>query len=720
MAKRRKRRKTKSLVLNKYKVWVSMIVLWWLYFFSLYLAQGSPILEILTSYASVAFGKIWLNIFFGLSVVVWTLILTKAHLMRILIKQFVAVMFLVSALLNFNIIDGIESRMIEYQDFWWYISWPLIQLLDVIFWGQAIAIKVFIILLFIWVISRILYTFNVSVPKIKLWVESYNKPSSSKKIKKAAKSSNEDVRRAVQQVSTNNHKKNEADDMSKTFLKSLIKQKVDQKLNEKTINKQNNITFSADKPTFHTSLLESNASNITKIDETFLVEKAQSLKNKLMEFNVPVSIEGFDVWPTIMQVRIKPQQWIRVSSIENLSNDIKLSMRSKSLRIIAPIPGTDSVGIQLPNPKPSMVRLGDIMWSQEFQSQIRKVNTTLALGKQIDGSIIVKDLESMPHLLVAGATGSGKSVGVNDFILSLMYQNSPSELKFLMVDPKQVELELYSWLPYMLWPIVSDPDKALKLLKRAVDEMEHRYGLLKSKRVRNIDEYNKKLIGDNKLFRIVIVIDELADMMMHKNKKDVETCITRIAQKARAIGIHLIVATQRPSVNVITGLIKANIPTRIAFGVVSEIDSRTILWRKWAEDLVGKWDMLYTDPNTKFPIRIQAPFVSTEEIEKIVSKLKDKYMQWLSEEDIYNPEILQALEWKLETMSWSFSGWSGDDEELIQQAIQVIAQTRKASATLLQRKLNVGFARAARIMDQLEERGIVWPQDGAKPREIFI
>ena len=577
--------------------------------------------------------------------------------------------------------------------------------------------------MFIWIIAWILYTFNFSVPKIRLGMEKYDTPSYSKKSKNNHASSNADVRKAVQQANTSHNKNsnNESGDMSKTFLKSLIKQKVDEKISEKAIAKQNNIVFAADKPTFHTSLLESNIWKVTKIDESFLVEKAQSLKNKLMEFNVPVSIEWFDIGPTIMQVRIKPQQWIRVSSIEKLSNDVKLSMRSKSLRIVAPIPGTDTVGIQLPNPKPSMVRLGDIMWSQEFQSQIRKVNTTLALGKQIDGSIIVKDLESMPHLLVAGATWSGKSVWVNDFILSLMYQNSPSELKFLMVDPKQVELELYSWLPYMLWPIVSDPDKALKLLKRAVDEMENRYWLLKAKRVRNIDEYNKKLIGDNKLFRIVIVIDELADMMMHKNKKDVEICITRIAQKARAIGIHLIVATQRPSVNVITGLIKANIPTRIAFGVVSEIDSRTILWRKWAEDLVGKWDFLYTDPNTKFPIRIQAPFVSTEEIEKIVSKLKDKYMQWLSEEDIYNPDILKALEWKLETMSNLFSGGSwGDDEELIEKAIQVIAQTRKASATLLQRKLNVGFARAARIMDQLEERGIVWPQDGAKPREIFI
>jgi S-DNA-T family DNA segregation ATPase FtsK/SpoIIIE len=248
--------------------------------------------------------------------------------------------------------------------------------------------------------------------------------------------------------------------------------------------------------------------------------------------------------------------------------------------------------------------------------------------------------------------------------------------------------------------------------------MERRYTMLKEKRVKNIEEYNHKIIWE-KLYRIVIVIDELADMMMWGNKKDVETCITRIAQKARAVGIHLIVATQRPSVNVITWLIKANIPTRVALGVTIEVDSRTILGRKWAEALVGNWDMLYMDSNTRFPIRIQAPFVSTEEIEKIVQMLKSKYMKWLSEEDIYNPEIIQALESKLEK-GWSYSWSAGDDDELIEQAIQVIAQTRKASATLLQRKLGVWFARAARIMDQMEERWLIWPQDWAKPRDIFM
>ena len=396
-----------------------------------------------------------------------------------------------------------------------------------------------------------------------------------------------------------------------------------------------------------------------------------------------------------MQIKIKPEEGIKISAIEGLSNDIKLSLKSKSLRIIAPIPGTDMIGIQIPNPKASMVRLGDIIGTEEFSMQMKKNSTNLSLGKGIDGSVQVKALESMPHLLVAGATGSGKSVGINDFIVSLMFQNTPAELKFLMVDPKQVELEMYSGLPYLLAPIVYDSGKAIKLLQWTVEEMEKRYSTLKDQRVRNLDEYNQKMEaeGQEKMYRIVFIIDEMADMMLSSsaNRKEVENCINRLAAKARAVGIHLILATQRPSVNVITGLIKANIPTRIAFGVVSEVDSRTILGRKGAEDLVGKGDMLYMDPSTKFPIRIQAPFVSTEEIERVVSQLRNKYMQNLTEEDIYHPEIIAALESKVETARGVLSsgGEGGNDEDLINQAIQVIAETRKASATLLQRKLNV-------------------------------
>lgn len=720
MARRKYRKSKKTVILNKTKLWIFMIILWFLFFFSLYLAKGSPIFDLLVKYAAIPFGETWLFVFFWLCVLVWILILLKWYLMNVLLRQFIVVLMLVSAVLNFPILDSWSGN---YQEYGWYISWPIFWVLKAMFGNQTTAIKAFVILLLVGSLIRVFYTFNFRLPKINFKVEREAAPAHPKVTQpqlKLERQSTKDIADKINQQKpfwVQNPEPSVRND-SRSFLKELIKWKVEEKIQEKK--PRPIISFAGDKPTFSTSLLKPGDMN-SSINERFLVEKAKAVQDKLMEFNVPVTIEWFDLWPSVVQVRIKPEAWVAISKIESLANDIKLSLKSKSLRIVAPIPGTDTVWIQIPNPDPKMVRLQDIIASDEFQKWMQKDATNLTLWKWIDWSVIVKTLDSMPHLLVAWATGSWKSVWVNWFILSLMYQNTPSELKFLMVDPKQVELELYSGLPYMLWPIVSDPDKALKLLRWAVDEMEHRYSLLKDKRVRNIDEYNQKIIWE-KMFRIVFVIDELADMMMHKNKKDVETCITRIAQKARAVWIHLIVATQRPSVNVITWLIKANMPTRIAFGVVSQVDSMTILGRKWAEDLVWKWDLLYIDTTTKRPIRAQSPFVETWEIERVVETLKEKYMQWLSEDDIYNPEIIQALEDKVETATWSFgtSGTWGSDEELIQQAIQVIAETRKASATLLQRKLNVWFARAARIMDELEERWIIWPQQWAKPRDIYI
>ena len=643
---------------------------------------------------------------------------------------------LISAFLNVRL--WTLQTPINYTANGGYFSWPLIWLLEK--WlkngsqSYITAIYAIVIVLLLGAIVYLLYVLNVRLPKLpKINIEQSEKP-----IKKEKKTdSKEDERPTItisrpdistddilEKVSQATGKVVQATSSWGSLLKEMFKTKVTQKIEEKKPKPV--ISFSGDKPTFGYSALESNLGNQQTVDENFLVEKAKALQTKLSEFWVPIAIEGFDIWPSIVQIKIKPEEGIKISAIEGLSNDIKLSLKSKSLRIIAPIPGTDMIGIQIPNPKASMVRLGDIISTEEFSMQMKKNSTNLSLGKGIDGSVQVKALESMPHLLVAGATGSGKSVGINDFIVSLMFQNTPAELKFLMVDPKQVELEMYSGLPYLLAPIVYDSGKAIKLLQWTVEEMEKRYSTLKDQRVRNLDEYNQKMEaeGQEKMYRIVFIIDEMADMMLSSsaNRKEVENCINRLAAKARAVGIHLILATQRPSVNVITGLIKANIPTRIAFGVVSEVDSRTILGRKGAEDLVGKGDMLYMDPSTKFPIRIQAPFVSTEEIERVVSQLRNKYMQNLTEEDIYHPEIIAALESKVETARGVLSsgGEGGNDEDLINQAIQVIAETRKASATLLQRKLNVWFARAARIMDVLEERGIIWPQEGAKPRDIFI
>lgn len=494
------------------------------------------------------------------------------------------------------------------------------------------------------------------------------------------------------------------------MLKWVIKQKIQEKT--KIIN------FPEDKPTFDINILESWSQNIN-INQNFLSEKASRLQNKLAEFNIPVEIQGFNVWPSVIQIKVSPSAWIKLSSIENLKNDIALALKTKSLRIISPIPWTDSVGIEIANPHPSLIKLRDWLEEHSFASAMSKNLTNLAMGKWIDGSFVVKSLEEMPHLLVAWSTWSGKSVGINDFILSLLYQNHPGELRFLMIDPKQVELSMYDWLPYLLAPVETRPERSLKILKRSVEEMERRYTLLKNHKVKNLQEYNKK--SEEKLSRIVIVIDELADLMMNKSiKKDIETCITRIAQKARAAGMHLIIWTQRPSVDVITWLIKANIPTRIAFAVVSQTDSRTILDMKWAEDLVGKWDMLYIDPTTKFPQRIQAPYISTEEIENIIDHLKKKYAKDLHDDDIYNQELMNFLDAKNDTKWWTFGWWDENDDELVQKAIEIILETRKASATLLQRKLGVWFARAARIMDMLEEKWIVWPQEWAKPRDILI
>jgi DNA segregation ATPase FtsK/SpoIIIE, S-DNA-T family len=507
-------------------------------------------------------------------------------------------------------------------------------------------------------------------------------------------------------------------------LKNLLKDKISKRLQTKEDEKSMtlmHVNFPDDKPTFPLTLLDIDTHKEPGISEEWLLHKAESVKAKLKEFDIDVEIEGCNIGPTVLQFKIKPESGVKIAKIEGLKKDMSLAIKAKSVRILAPIPDTDCVGIEIPNPKPQMVRLREILWSMQFTQLMSKNLTNLTLGTGIDGSTVVKSLEEMPHVLIAGATGSGKSVGVNSFILSLIYQNSPAELKFLMVDPKQVELGIYEGIPYLLAPIITEADKAVKVLKWAVDHMNERYLKLKNLKVRNIIEYNEKVGEHEKMYRMVIIIDELADLMMSGSKKDTELYITRIAQMARAVGMHLMLATQRPSVNVITGLIKANIPTRIAFWVVQNIDSRCILDQGWAEDLVGKWDMLYLDPKTKYPIRVQGCFVSTAETEAVIEEIRMKYMkeQGLNEGDTYHPEIMRILESKGETTAGGIDV-TDDDEALIEQAIDVILQTNKASATMLQRKLGIGFPRAAKIIDILEDRGMVGPQEGAKPREIMM
>ena len=661
---------------------------------------------------NLLFGIIWTHILFGLIMIIWVVIFLEP--LKIQRRLFPKVFFLLFAATGVLSLPILEEQNLHSMGKWagWYL-WDMIVTLTYFLMWNANPTKIIIITIFLGALAWLLYSIDAKnlVPKMNIDVG----PIATKK--KDTKKSTKKPLLPINNVST--EIPSDAS-IKKNLFKSLIKGKMEKKIaNKKEKKKAILINFPKDKPTFDTNIMDKIPKNTVKIDEWILIEKARKIQGKLAEFNIPVEVSGYDIGPTVIQFKIKPDSGIKVSSIERLKKDLSLSMRSKSLRILAPIPGTNVVGIEIPNPNAEIVYLKEILRSKEMKTNMNKQFTNLCVGKWIDGSIFLQPLEKMPHLLVAGATWSGKSVAINDFILSLMYQNSPSELKFIMIDPKQVELGLYEGLPYLLAPIINDPEKALRALKWAVEEMKSRYKLLKVNKVRNIEEYNSKVSDKEKMNRIVIIIDELADLMMSGKKKDVELYISRIAQMARAVWMHLIVATQRPSVNVITGLIKANIPTRIAFGVVSQIDSRTILDRMWAEDLLGKWDLLFSSPANKYPIRVQAPFVSTEDTEKIIKSIQNKYMQGLSEEDIYDSKLIEALEQSAATTGPGV--WAGNgDELLLRQAIEVIQETRKASITLLQRRLKVGFARAARLMDQLEERWVVWPQEGSKAREIRI
>jgi len=459
-------------------------------------------------------------------------------------------------------------------------------------------------------------------------------------------------------------------------------------------------------------LLDSRTSEISA-DEKFLKQKADQIENKLRQFGIDVTMEGVHLGPTVMQYELKPHDGVKLSKITTLKNDLALALAAESLRIEAPIPGKSLVGIEVPNEKRSVVRLHELLVSDEF----RKKGSTLKLpiGRAADGSPVIGDLTKMPHLLIAGQTGSGKSVAINEILISLLYQNSPADLRMILVDPKRVELTPYNAIPHLLTPVIVEPEKTIAALRWAVNEMTRRYKVCADDHVRNISEYNEKHKTD-RLPYIVIVIDELADLMMVASK-EVEGLICRLAQMARAVGIHLIIATQRPSVDVITGLIKANIPTRLAFTVASGVDSRTIIDSIGAEDLLGMGDGLYLTSEIGKPIRVQGVYLSTEEANAVTQTVK------LTKEPEYITEEITEVKQE-ETFLPGFepveATGNESDDELMEKAIQVMRETRKASASLFQRRLSLGYARAARIIDMLEERGYVGPSQGAKPREIFL
>jgi DNA segregation ATPase FtsK/SpoIIIE, S-DNA-T family len=461
-------------------------------------------------------------------------------------------------------------------------------------------------------------------------------------------------------------------------------------------------------------LLEQEHSVLT-VDDDELKRNAKLIEEKLEEFGIEVSVRDARPGPTVTQFTLQPAEGVKLSKIENLKNDLALALAAQSLRIEAPIPGKSLVGVEMPNLKRSTVRLREILESPMFSEA--ESTLTLPLGRDVSGEPVVAAIEDMPHLLIAGATGSGKSVCMNVFLTALLYQNAPHELKFILVDPKRVELMPYNGIPHLLTPVITDAEKALQALRWAVAEMGRRLHRFSDAGARNIFEYNEKQTEEgNKLPRIVVVIDELADLMMRQYRRDTETMIVRIAQMARAVGMHLIIATQRPSVDVITGLIKANIPTRMAFRVVSSVDSRTILDGIGAEDLLGKGDMLYMTAATAKPVRVQGIFVSTEEVSRVINAVKIAGGGRITEQ-IGLTEEEEGHETG-PTIDLEADDNGGDD--LFFDAVRVVQATGKASASLLQRQIKVGYARAARLLDIMEEKGIVGPADGAKPRKVYL
>ncbi|MBU0991628.1 MAG: DNA translocase FtsK 4TM domain-containing protein [Proteobacteria bacterium] len=454
------------------------------------------------------------------------------------------------------------------------------------------------------------------------------------------------------------------------------------------------------------------------IDKEYYRSISKLVENKLEDFGVKGKVSEISPGPVITTYEYKPAPGIKISKIVNLTDDLALALSAISIRIIAPIPGKDAIGIEIPNAIRETVSFKEIVASKMFEKS--KSPMTLCLGKDIVGQPVVVEMNKMPHLLIAGATGAGKSVGLNVMITSLLYKSTPEQIKLLMIDPKRIELSVYDGIPHLITPVVTDMKKATHALFWAVREMEHRYELLAEQRVRNIEQYNKKIanlkLEDKKdddapepeeLPYVIVVIDEFADLMMVASR-DIEVALTRLAQMARAAGIHLILATQRPSVDVLTGIIKANFPTRISFQVSSKIDSRTIIDSNGAENLLGNGDMLFLPPGTAKLQRIHGAYVSDNELQRIIEYLKEQ------KPPEYNFEVTEAPTEEKESLD------KDDYDERYDEAVALITRTRQASISSVQRHLRIGYNRAARIIEVMEKEGIIGPADGAKPREVLV
>lgn len=448
-------------------------------------------------------------------------------------------------------------------------------------------------------------------------------------------------------------------------------------------------------------------SSVGRPDSGNVEENKRKIHSTLEKFGIAVTMKKEHVGPTVTQYTLIPHEGVKLSRITALQNDLALALAAHPIRIEAPIPNTNLVGIEIPNKNVSLVRLRDLISAKEFRKSAAPL--TIGMGKDVAGRVRVANIESMPHILIAGATGAGKSIFINTLIVSLLYRNSPALVRFLLVDPKRVELSLYNGIPHLLHPVIIEPEKTINALKWAVREMDRRYRLLSDSGARNLMSFNANN-PEETLPMIVIVIDELADLMA-THARDVEGAIVRLSQMARAIGIHLVLATQRPSVNVITGLIKANVPTRVAFNVASQVDSRTILDAAGADKLLGSGDMLYLPGDQAKPTRIQGSFISEEEVRAVVNDIVQNND---IPDDQYDDEIT------VNTKETIGANVSGADDDLFEDAKQVVVESGKASTSLLQRRLRVGYSRAARLMDMLEEQNIIGAPEGNKPREVLV
>lgn len=606
------------------------------------------------------------------------------------------------------------------------LAWPLLKYVN--YWGATV-------ILFGILIASIIFLFNTSLARlvelhkkaflmlgwlggrIIALVESLRREKVKFKIK-GDYEVGKDVENIEDEKNTDENEIDESDeeDNDRAFERRNLKKNTEEEEEEENEEEpkpeeetaRENITISKPKKDYHLPSLELLNNTKSKPTSGDIKANAEIIKDTLHNFGIEVEMGEVRVGPTVTQYSLKPFKGVKLTRITTLSDNLALALAAHPIRIEAPIPGQSLVGIEVPNQKVALVTLRELLESPEFKN--REHNMVMAIGKDVAGKVHVGDLTKMPHLLVAGATGSGKTVCINTLILSLLYQNTPETLRFIMVDPKRVELTLYNGIPHLLTPVITDAVKTVNALKWTIGEMDRRFDLLAQNGKRDIASYNKT--AEEKMPHIVFVIDELADLMAMA-ASEVEAGIIRLAQMARAVGIHLIVATQRPSVEVITGLMKANIPARIAFSVASLIDSRTILDSPGAEKLLGRGDMLYLTAEMSRPKRLQGAFVSEEEMKDLVNFLRG------DEPPEYDESVVAKNGAALGGTVNMFGGPSDDQDPIFDEAKRVVIESGKASASLLQRRLKLGYARAARVLDELEEAGIVGPADGAKPREVF-